>query len=95
MKRVKKPKSKKKPVTLTQRQLKEYTRQVSDESVTRSICLFIAYMMSEKEIEFDSERIIELVDGITRWTEAVDEHLISIRQVAAIIEEHTGLRLDW
>ena len=93
MTRYKKPKSKKKPVTLTQSQLKKMSKELSDEAVTRALTLFLAYMMEEDGITI--EKLCDIVDGINRWGEAVDDHLITINQVAKIIEEHTGVELIW
>lgn len=93
MTRYKKPKSKKKPVTMTQAELKKLSKELSDEAVTRALTLFLAYMMEEQD--FDLERLCDCVDGINRWAEAVDDHLITINQVAKIIEEHTGVELIW
>lgn len=92
MTRYKKPK-KKKPITLTQSQLKRMAKELSDEAVTRALTLFLAYMMEEQD--FDLERLCDCVDGINRWASAVDDHLITIRQVARIIEEHTGVEITW
>ena len=95
MKRVKKPKNKKKPVLLTQHQLDELKTSISRDAVTKSVCLFIAYMMEEEEINFDADRIGEMVDGIDGWAGAIDDHLISLRNVADIIKEKTGMVVKW
>ena len=93
---MKRAKKRKKPaVTMSQAELKRLIHRTSDLSTTQALCLFIAYIMEETEITVDDKKVVEIVDGVNRWADAVDDHLITLKEVAEIIEKHTGAVITW
>lgn len=60
-------------------------------AVKRVLTLCAAYLMEEDG--WDVDRICEFYDGIVRWSNYIDSHLISLTTVNKIIEEHTGAKL--
>jgi len=54
-----------------------------------------AYLMEEPEFNYSEDRIIEFWQGLSRWAGAVDEHLISLEDVARIFNEKTGAEVHF
>lgn len=81
---------KQKSITISKTQLRRH----DDEVVQKMIILSAAYLMDE--MDYSEDRIVEYWEGLTRYAEAIDQKLITIRQVNDIIEQHTGLKLgEW
>lgn len=76
-----------KTITISKTQLRKH----DDEIVQKMIILSAAYLMDE--MDYSDDRIVDYWEGLTRYAEAIDEKLITIRQVNNIIEEKTGLKL--
>lgn len=81
--------SKNKKVEVTPRKLQEIRQDV----VGQTMILTLAYLMDDED--FDSDRLLGVWDGVTRYSEAVDSHIISLRKVCDIINESTGLGIRW
>lgn len=81
--------SRNKKVEITPRKLQEIRQDV----VGQTMILTLAYLMDDED--FDSERLLGVWDGVTRYAEAVDSHLISLRKVCDIINKSTGLGIRW
>lgn len=85
--KVKKPKDK---VVLTQGDIQRMKVEISH----RTLLLVTAWTMDE--LDYDEDRIIEMWNGISRWSEAIDEKkLIKLNDIANIINDKTGLNLRW
>lgn len=81
--------SRDKKTTFTARKLEE----VKKEAVGQTFLLVAAYLMDE--LDYDEKKILDLWDGITRYSEAIDKKLLTMGKVCYIIEKHTGLKVRW
>lgn len=85
--KVKKPSDK---VVMTKRDLERLRLEVAH----RTLLLVTAWTMDE--LNYNEDKIIEMWDGIARWSDAIDKQkLIKLNDIADIINEHTGLTLRW
>ena len=67
-------------------------RKIEENAAAEVLILVTAYLMDE--FEYDEDKIIELWNGVTRYSDAINkEKLITINQVCEIIEKNTGLKL--
>ena len=48
-----------------------------------------------EEEGWDEDKLIDYYEAISRWSDAIDKHLISAKQVAEIINERTGAQMKW
>lgn len=74
------------PIVISQQKFQE----LQDELALQNLLLSAAYLMDEEG--YNDAQIVEFWQSLTRWAEAIDEHLISIQTVADIIEKETGLK---
>ena len=65
----------------------------SMKAVKRVLVLSAAYLM--EEADWDDNDLVEYYEGICRWSDAIDSHLIQIQQVIDIINEKTGATIKW
>jgi len=82
-------------VILTEYELKKLKSQIATQTTSKVLLLVTSYLMEEPEVNFNEDRIIDLWDGVSRYAEAIDQHLITLNQVAGIIKDHTGLDVKW
>lgn len=68
-------------------------KRVETETFNKAFLLVTAYLMDE--FDYDASRIGDMWDGIARYSEAIDSHLISLEKVGEIITEHTGIETKW
>lgn len=80
---------KNKKVELTPRKVKE----IKTEAMGQAMILTIAYLMDE--LDFDEDRCLEIWEGVSRYAEAVDTKLLSMRKICDIINANTGLNIRW
>ena len=67
-------------------------RKIEENAAAEVLILVTAYLMDE--FEYDDDKIIELWNCVTRYSDAINkEKLITINQVCEIIEKNTGLKL--
>lgn len=81
--------SKYKKTEITPRKLEEIKRDISGQTMIPTL----AYLMDDED--FDEDRLIGVWDGLSRYAEAVNSHLISLNKVCDIINESTGLSIRW
>lgn len=75
------------PVVLYDRDIKRMKGEVFDKTMT----LVLGYLMDD--LDYDEDRIIETIEGIMRYGEAIADHTITLRRVKEIIQDKTGLKL--
>jgi len=68
-------------------------RKAKEDAVGKCLTILVAALMDEYDLE--REDINKVIDRFSRYSEAVDEHLITVKQVAKIIEEQTGVVVKW
>lgn len=85
MKKLRRPSQK--VITLTARDVTNIKKEISD----RTLTLITAYLMDE--LDYDEDKIVALWEGITKYSEAIKAHTITLNKVKDIIQEHTGITL--
>ena len=65
----------------------------TQKGIKRTLILCAAYLMEEDG--WDDDRIIDFYNGIVRWSDAVDQHFISINNVIEMVNDKTGLQIRW
>lgn len=75
---------------ITERDLKRMKLEIAH----RTLILVTAWTMDE--LGYSDEKIVEMWDGIARWSEAIDhDKVIKLNDICKIINEHTGFNLMW
>ena len=84
-------------IRFTRKQLREYTQEISKESIMKSMLCMCAYLMDEPEFNYDDERIAMLWEGTQRVIHTVDEPdtAFTLKHVARLISEKTGIKVYW
>ena len=81
--------SRDKRTTITPRKLEE----IKKEAIGQTFLLVAAYLMDE--LDYDEQKIIDLWDGVTRYSEAINKNLLTMGAVCYILEKHTGMKVRW
>jgi hypothetical protein len=81
--------SKDKRVTITPRKLQE----IKTEAIGQTFLLVAAYLMDE--LNYEEDKILELWDGVSRYSDAIKNKDITMYKVCKILEEHTGMKVRW
>ena len=92
MKRVKKktPADRTKKYHISERKLERIKMEVAEE-VNRKSCLLCIAAMAD-HLNLTEDEICETAEVITRWASYLDQKIISINEVAEIIENKTGIK---
>lgn len=91
MKRFKKPKQEK--VTLTQKDIYEIKKDVTETAVGTASLL---YMVSCKdEFGFGYDEIEKLFMRATRYARYLDDHAVEMKDLAKDLEKNTGIKVRW
>ena len=92
-----KKKGKPKSIVLNRSALRDLKASATDEvAILFSACFMDEYCYDEEAGEYypdTDERIIDLWERLTRYSRALDDHLISINKVRQIIEEVSTLEI--
>ena len=81
--------SKYKKIEITPRKLNEIKQEIAGQTMI----LTLGYLMDD--LDYDADRLIEVWEGLTRYAEAVNSHIISLDKVCEIINANTGLEIRW
>ena len=84
-----KSKRKNKKIEVTPRKLTEIKHDIAGQTMI----LTLGYLMDD--LEYDPDKLIEVWNGLSRYAEAIDTHLITLNKVCDIINENTGLSIRW
>ena len=77
-------------ITMTARDVTKMKMEIAD----RMLCLVTAYLMDE--LDYDEENIVKLWEGITRYSQAIKDHTLTLNKVKEIIQDNTGIKfLGW
>ena len=78
------------PVVMYERDIRKIKMELAD----KTLCLVTAYLMDE--LDYDEDKIIELWEGIARYSAAIKDHTITLNKVKEIIQDRTGIKfLGW
>ena len=95
MKRIKKRKKKNsrcacQKYTLTNKQLKQIKADVTSEAVTKTGML---YLVALAEKGWGEDDIVDLFETISRYTKYIDDKVVKIKEIQAMIERKTGITI--
>lgn len=68
-------------------------KKLETDVANKVIALDMAYHMDS--FDYNKEQIIEYYKGMERYMNAISDHLVTLKQVCDIIEEYTGIRVEW
>lgn len=68
-------------------------RRHDEELAAKTVCLVLAALMDE--YSYDKEDLEAFAERFCRYNSAVTEHLLTIRKVAEIVKEQTGVNMKW
>lgn len=88
-------------ITLSKAEINEFNRRIKEgeaklkeETTSIAILLVLAYLMEETEFN-DADKLVSMYTKLNDWADSISDHLISVKNIAAIIEENTGLEIKW
>lgn len=88
---MKKRKKKQVHIDITESKLNRLKDEITNAVTGQALLLVTAFCAEEYQL--DDEGVAELWDSLSRWAEAINDHLISLKQVQRIVEEHTGTKI--
>lgn len=91
MKRVKKPKTQKIPMTA--KELDAIRKEVTEEAVGTASLLYMTAMKDEFGYEF--EEVERVFVRATRYARYIEEHVASMKDLAKTLEKDTGIKIKW
>lgn len=87
----KKIKNKQKTYVLKESDIKKLKRDITKDISAMAIMIFLAWLKDAEYIDNDAETLVEEYKHLESWFNAIDEHLISVREIQKIVEESTGM----
>lgn len=78
-----------------ERRLKQAEDELKQTTTSVTILLVLAYLMEEPEFNYSGEKLVEMFEKISVWSENIKEHMISVKAIAKIVEEKTGMVVEW
>lgn len=84
---------KNKTYILKESDIKKMKKEIVKEVSKTSIYIFLAWLKEEKIVENDPEKLLAEYERLEQWFGAIDEHLISLRDIQKIIEDGTNLKV--
>lgn len=72
----------------------EKTRVVNSMKATKRVLILSAAFLMEEQ-DWDDDALVEYYEAICRWSDAIQDHWISIDQVINMINEKTGAQIRW
>ena len=82
-------------ICLTKADVRKLKSDITAKATMYATILFMAYIMEDPGVDCNEDKLCEIFEGVQRYMEAVDDHLITIRQVCDIIKNHTGLDIQY
>ena len=89
-KKVKKKRDVRVKYTLSDKQLKKIKAEVTAEAVTKTGML---YLVALAEKGWGEDDIVDLFETISRYTKYIDDKLVKIKEIQAMIENRTGIKI--
>lgn len=82
-----KKRKKQKHIDITESKLNKIKAEITDAVTGQALLLVTAFCAEEYQL--DDNGVLELWESISRWSEAIADHTITLNTVKRIIEEHT------
>ena len=76
--------------TLSDKQLKKIKAEVTAEAVTKTGML---YLVALAEKGWGEDDIVDLFETISRYTKYIDDKVVKIKEIQAMIERKTGITI--
>ena len=89
-KRVKNKRDARAKYTLSDKQLKKIKEEVTAEAVTKTGML---YLVALAEKGWSEDDIVDLFETISRYTKYIDDKVVKIKEIQAMIERKTGITI--
>ena len=80
--------SKPKKVELTPRKLRELKSEITNK------CVILMAACAMDSLQLNKDQIVEFATDFQRYSEAVEDHIITLQKVQDILEEEIGLRIE-
>ena len=90
MHRAKKPKNKN--ITLTESKIEKIKTEVTKSAVSKASLLMM--MAARDELNLDDEQICAVMIRMDRYAVYVDDKIVKLKDIQAMIEKNTGLKLE-
>lgn len=90
MAKAKKPKTRRPRYEVSEKQLRKIKQEVSREAVEKTCLLSIAVMADR--LNLSEDEICTIAEDISRWAQYLDDHVLKLEEVAAVIEKKTGIK---
>ena len=90
MKRAKPKRDARAKYTLSDKQLKKIKADVTAEAVTKTGML---YLVALAEKGWGEDDIVDLFETISRYTKYIDDKVVKIKEIQAMIERKTGITI--
>lgn len=78
-------------IDLTEGKLNRIKAEITDAVTGQALLLVTAFCAEEYDL--DDSGILELWESLSRWSEAIADHTITLNTVKRIIEEHTDTKI--
>lgn len=78
-------------IELTEKKLNRIKDEITNKVTGQALLLVTAFCAEEYNL--DDDGVIELWDSLSRWSEAINDHLITLKTVQKIVEDHTGTQI--
>jgi hypothetical protein len=77
---------------ISEKQLDKIKYEVSKEA-TQKACLLCVGAMADT-LKLNEDQICEVSEDITRWAMNLEEHILTLNNIADIIEKRTGIKFS-
>lgn len=84
---------KNKSVVLRESDIKKMKRDITHEVTQVAIFMFLAWLKDTERVDNDPDKLFDEYERLDSWCNAIDEHLISIKDIKRIIEEGIDRRI--
>lgn len=75
---------------LSDKQIERLKRDIANEATQKAFLLTIAAM--DDTLNLNENKICEVAEDVERWAEQLNRHILKINEIAAVIEQKTGIR---
>ena len=87
----KKDRNRPQKITMTAKELKRTKDKIALD-ITRKVNLLYLTVLTE-EYGFDEDKLIDVMETVTRWANYLDEKIVPLEKTSEIIYQKTGMKL--
>ena len=78
-------------VSMTEKELKRIKDKIAYDITKKTNLLYLTVLT--EEYGFDEDKLIEVMETVTRWANYIDEKLVPLNKTSEIIYQRTGMKL--